>query len=161
MKKSLIIFQFALLTLVILTFNPLTNRIITLSKAKKYELNPTYFYKQIASESSFRCFAYSHAKAIGPGQITENTAKYMKPDIKRWHLWLPWINIDISAKYTKYLLKKYKDNYSLALAAYNWGETNVDRKLRYHQIHVSQHINYRFLFKNITETDVFLKKILE
>lgn len=161
MKKYLIIFQFILLGMVILAFNPFTNRIITLYTAKKYNLNRTYFYKQIASESSFRCFAYSHAKAIGPGQITEGTAKYIDPKVKTWHLWIPWVNIDISAKYTKYLLKKYKGNYSVALAAYNWGETNVDRKLRYHQVHISQHINYRFLFKNITETDTFLKKIME
>ncbi len=161
MKKALIITQFIILSLIIILFNPLSNRLITLYYANDLSLNSKYFYRQIASESSFRCFAYSSAKAIGPGQITYNTAKYLKPDIREWELWLPWVNIQMSGRYTKYLLKKYKYNYSLTLAAYNWGETNVDKKLQYHQINVVRHINYRFLFKNVSETNTFLKKIME
>ncbi|HOD53668.1 MAG TPA: lytic transglycosylase domain-containing protein [Candidatus Cloacimonadota bacterium] len=161
MKKILILFQFILLFVIVVLFNPLSNRVITYYYSKKLNLNSTYFYRQINSESSFRCFAYSYASAIGPGQITFDTARYLHKDIKKWQLWLPWINIRTSGEYMIYLLKKYKQNYSLALAAYNWGETNVDKKLKYHQINVVRHINYRFLFKNVTETNTFLLKIME
>lgn len=160
MKKAFVISQFIILFAIILMFNPLTNIFLTNYYANKYSLDKNYFYRQIKAESSFRCFAYSSAKAIGPGQITYKTAKYMDNSIQKWQLWLPWLNIDLSAKYTQYLLKKYQNNYSLALAAYNWGETNVDDKIRYHQITIITNLNYAFLFKNIGETDAFLKKIL-
>lgn len=161
MKKAIIIIQVIILLGIIVAFNPISNRIITIIMAKKLNLNTTYFYKQISSESSFRCFAYSHAKAIGPGQITKSTAQYINPQMPAWRLWLPWDNIYCSGLYTKYLLHKYKENYSLALAAYNWGETNVDLKLKFYNIQIIKSINYRFLFKHVYETDAFIKKILE
>ncbi|HOE90474.1 MAG TPA: lytic transglycosylase domain-containing protein [Candidatus Cloacimonadota bacterium] len=161
MNKLFIISQMIIILMVIALFNPLTNMLLTYYYGKQFSLNTKYFYKQIEAESSFRCFAYSSAKAIGVGQITYLTAKYMDSSIKQWQLWLPWVNIQLSAQYTQYLLHKYKNNYSLALAAYNWGETNVDNKIKYHQIHISSNINYGFLFKNVSETDTFLKTILD
>lgn len=161
MKKCLIISQFIILSVIIMVFNPLTTRILSVITAKRIGLNINYFYKQIGAESSYRCFTRSHVQAIGAGQITRETARYIAPEIKSWRLWLPWDNLYVSALYTRHLLNKYKGNYSLALASYNWGETNVDNKLKYHNIHISRYINYRFLFKNIPETDSFLKEILE
>ncbi len=161
MKKVLILIQFIILVILTMMFNPISNRLITIYQAKRLGLNSIYFYKQIKAESSFRCFAYSHAKAIGPGQITKDTAKYIVPELKSWRLWLPWDNIYASGRYTRYLLEKYEGNYSLALAAYNWGETNVDMKLKLYNIRVVKSINYRFLFSNVYETDAFIRNIIE
>lgn len=161
MLRLLLLIQFILLSLIILVFNPISVRIYTLIIAKQNGLNVRYFYNQIEAESSFRCFIHSYVNAIGPGQVTKETAAYIQPDLNPKRLWLPWDNLAVSAKYTQYLLNKYKGNYSLALAAYNWGETNVDNKLKYHNINIVRHLNYRYLFKNVYETDAFIKKILE
>ncbi len=161
MKRFFICSQFIILILILMAFNPLSTRIYTLIIAKSLDLNVRYFYNQIGAESSFRCFTRSYVNAIGAGQITKKTAKYISPHVSEWRLWLPWDNIYMSGLYTKYLLQKYKGNYSLALASYNWGETNVDNKLKYYNIQVSSHINYRFLFKNVKETDTFIRVILE
>jgi hypothetical protein len=124
-------------------------------------LNSIYFYKQIKARGSFRCFAYSHAKAIGPGQITKDKAKYIVPELRAGDFGYHGTIYASRSRYTRYLLEKYEGNYSLALAAYNWGETNVDMKLKLYNIRVVKSINYRFLFSNVYETDAFIRNIIE
>ncbi|MCL1827617.1 MAG: lytic transglycosylase domain-containing protein [Candidatus Cloacimonetes bacterium] len=160
LTKSFIIAQFVLLSVIILCFNPCTNQILTLYYAKKYDLNKGLFYRQIKTESYFRCFVKSKKGAIGVGQIMYPTATYMRPDLKKWELYLPWTNLDISCRYLQHLLKNYSGNYSLALAAYNWGEKNVNEKLRENDIKIENEKNYTYLFLNVRETYTYLTKIL-
>lgn len=160
MKKLLIILQIIILTLIMFCFNPITSRVLTYQYAKKHHLNPKLFYKQIKTESYFRCFIVSKKEAIGLGQVKYLTAKYIDKDIKKWELFLPWKNLDISAKYMLYLQSRYNSNNSIILAAYNWGETNVDKVLVQNNISINSNEDYRYLFKDINETYQFIGKIL-
>ena len=159
--KIVILTQFIFLMIVIACFNPFTGRILTTHYAQKYDINQTIFYRQIRAESHFRSFAISSKGAIGIGQIIYTTAVYMESEIKKWELYLPWKNLNISAKYMQHLLNRYNQNYSLALAAYNWGETNVSEKLRENNVFsIEEDKNYIALFQNIRETYSYLEKIL-
>ena len=152
--------QFIFLATIIIMFNPLTNKALTIFYASKYGLNKTIFYRQIKQESYFRTFVRSPKGAIGIGQVMFSTAVYIEPEIKRWELYLPWKNLNVSGKYMQFLLDRYKDNYSLALAAYNWGETNVHEKLRENNITIVTETNYIYLFQNVRETYHYIEKIL-
>jgi soluble lytic murein transglycosylase-like protein len=159
-KVNRLAFQFilAVLLLIILVYNPLSVRLMALGTAVYFNLEPGKFYRLIGTESSYRSFAVSHQQAIGLGQIQETTAFYVKSNHKRGMLFFPLYNLKISALYLKYLLKRYNSNWSLALAAYNWGETNVDKRIRGRSIISGK--NYACLFDDIPETRQFIRKIL-
>jgi len=159
MKKGFIKFLFFILFMIILIYNPISARIMTFIVAYIYDLDSDIFYRQIATESSFRCLAYSPKKAIGLGQVKKETANYIMPSVGSYLLWFPPINLIISAKYTNYLLKKYNNNWSLALAAYNWGETNVDKRIKNMKIKTNK--NYKKLFSDVSESYSFIEKIYE
>jgi soluble lytic murein transglycosylase len=157
LNKLLLRILLTLLILIILFYNPVSVRIMTLGVAIYYKLEPGKFYRLVRTESSFRSLAVSHQSAIGLGQIKESTAAYISLNHKRGLLFVPIYNLKISALYLRYLLKRYNDNWSLALAAYNWGETNVDRRIKGRSIVSGQ--NYANLFSDIPETREFIKKI--
>ena len=159
MKSKTIKFLFIFLIVIILIFNTYSNRFGTILTAYIHGLEATKFYHLIKAESSFRCFAYSHRKAIGLGQIKTQTSRYIEPKVHPVFLWIPPVNLHISAKYIKYLLKKYNNNWSVALAAYNWGETNVDKRMR--NIKIQKNRDYRNKFKDIKETYNYIEKILD
>ena len=161
LKRGLRFFIFWLLVLIILLYNPLSARLMTIITARKHGLDRELFYRLISVESSFRSLAYSRSRAIGLGQVQRKTAEYIYPNYFPGILWFPPTNLHISAIYLKYLLNKYRGNVSLSLAAYNWGETNVDRKLRSENITIDSEENYRYLFRNVPETYVFIKNVLE
>ena len=160
LAKTFIITQFLILTLIIFTFNPVINQILTLYYAKKYDLNKGLFYRQIKTESYFRCFVKSRKGAIGVGQIMFPTATYLEQGTQKWELYIPWKNLNLSCIYMRQLLKNYDGNYSLALAAYNWGETNVNEKIKESELTIDSNTNYSYLFQNVKETYVYLQKIL-
>ncbi|MCB5271429.1 MAG: transglycosylase SLT domain-containing protein [Candidatus Cloacimonetes bacterium] len=158
-KRDFIVLTVTILLLaVILTYNPVSVRITTVAVAVYYQIDPGLFYRLIRTESNFRSFAISHKQAIGLGQMQENTAHYMNQDHKRGLLFVPQYNLRISAIYLKYLHKKYNGNWSLTLAAYNWGETNVSRRMRSQQIEPKT--NYQERFRDIPETYNYIGKIL-
>ncbi|HNX00892.1 MAG TPA: lytic transglycosylase domain-containing protein [Candidatus Cloacimonadota bacterium] len=158
MKAFIIWFLFIILTIVILLYNPFTVRLIVIWQAHHYDLNAKYFYRLISQESTFRSLAISKQKALGPGQVREGTARYLDPNYRKGSLYFPYYNIRISAQYVRYLLNKYNHNWSLAIAAYNWGETNVDRKVV--GMKIDRDANYRELFENVRETYNLLDKVL-
>ena len=125
----------------------------------RYNLDSKLFYHQIARESSFRALAISKANAIGPGQIKINTQKYISPKLPSFLLWVPFVNIFVSAKYMRYLLDKYNQNWSVALAAYNWGETNVDKQLS--GIKIEKDKDYKKYFKKIGESYHYIKNVMK
>ncbi len=147
-----------LLLSVILTYNPVSVRIMTVGVAVYYQIDPALFYRLIRTESNFRSFAISRKQAIGLGQMQENTAHYMNQDHKRGLLFVPTYNLRISAIYLRYLQQKYNGNWSLVLAAYNWGETNVSRRMRSQTIEPKT--NYQERFRDIPETYNYIGKIL-
>lgn len=149
------------LLVTILLLNPISLRLMTLLTAVIYDLPPDVYYRQIAAESSFRPFVTSHAGAVGLGQVTPRTLKYVCAYCPTVSLFIPPVNLAVSAAYTKYLSNKYDGNVSLTLAAYNWGESNVDRRLRQKLPSIDVAENYRWLFSDIPETYTFISRILD
>jgi len=147
-----------LLMAVILTYNPVSVRLMTVGIAVYYKIDPGIFYRLIRTESSFRSFAVSRAQAIGLGQMQEKTADYIHSKHRRGMLFLPLYNLKLSAKYLHYLHARYQGNWSLVLAAYNWGETNVSRRMGKEKI--DPDANYRERFRDIPETYAYIGKIL-
>jgi len=92
------------------------------------------------------------------GQIKESTAFYIHKDHKRGYLFLPVYNLKLAAKYLVYLKNRYNGNWSLTLAAYNWGESNVNRRLK--GIEIEKDKDYSSLFRDIPETYSYITKIL-
>lgn len=148
----------ALLIILILVYNPISLRIMTIGMAVYYGLDPAIFYRLIRAESSFRSFAISNAQAIGLGQLRESTAYYIHKKHKRGFLFVPFYNLKLAARYVLYLKEKYNGNWSLTLAAYNWGETNVSNRISGMIIEPDK--DYRYRFKNIPETYQYIGKIL-
>jgi soluble lytic murein transglycosylase len=159
-KKLILKLVLLVLIVIVLFYNPVSLRLMTLGYAIYYKLDPGKFYRLVSTESSFRSFAISSQQAIGLGQVKENTAGYIYERHKRGLLFLPFYNLKISALYVNYLLRRYNNNWSLALAAYNWGETNVDKRI----IKLSYIIpdkNYVNFFSDIPETRQFITRILK
>ena len=110
---------------------PLRHEDIIRQQASDKDLDPALIAGVIYTESRFRDQT-SPAGAKGLMQITPGTAK----DIARksggtqfelGDLSTPQVNISYGAFYLRYLLDRYGGNETLALAAYNGGEGNVDR----------------------------------
>ncbi len=158
LKKNLLRLILLFLIVIILFYNPVSLRLMTLGFAIYYKLDPGKFYRLVGAESSFRSFAVSSKQAIGLGQVKEDTAGYIYQRHKRGMLFLPFYNLKITALYLKYLLSRYNNNWSLSLAAYNWGETNVDRRIRGRELLPDK--NYSNLFSDIPETRRFISKII-
>ena len=149
------------LLLVVLLLNPVSLRLMTLLSAVVYGLQPDVYYRQVAAESSFRPFVVSHMGAVGLGQVTPATSKYVCRYCPAFLLYVPPVNLAVSCAYTKYLSNRYRGNTSLTLAAYNWGETNVNRRLREKIPSIDPTEDYRWLFADIPETYTFISRILD
>lgn len=147
-----------LLLLLILLYNPVSVRVMTIGVAIWHGIDPVIFYRLIRVESNFRSFAVSPASAIGLGQIRESTAQYIHVKHRRGMLFVPLYNLRLSAMYIKYLHGQFEGNWSLILAAYNWGETNVSRRMR--GIPIEPNADYRHRFKDIPETYNYINKIM-
>lgn len=157
-KRIIYIPLILLLAFLILVYNPVSVRLMTLSVAVWHGINPTIFYRLINAESRFRSFAVSPASAIGLGQIQESTAQYIHVKHRRGMLFVPFYNLSMSARYIRYLQKRFDHNWSLVLAAYNWGENNVERRMR--GVAIDPKEDYRQRFSDIPETYHFINKIL-
>ena len=112
---------------------PLRHEDIIRQQAKDKDLDPDLIAAVIYAESKFRNQT-SSAGAKGLMQITPATAQYIADrsggtafELK--DLSTPQVNISYGSFYLRYLLDRYGGNATLALAAYNAGEGNVDRWL--------------------------------
>jgi soluble lytic murein transglycosylase len=112
---------------------PLRYQAIVRGHAHNYRLDPALLAAVIYQESKFDATARSSSGAIGLMQLLPTTAegialhtggtKFRLSDLDD-----PELNVRYGSWYLRHLLDKYGDE-RLALAAYNAGETTVDRWL--------------------------------
>lgn len=93
------------------------------SVAKMYKLPHTLLHAVITAESSYNPDAISRAGAVGLMQLMPATAKQYGVSNRRD----PKQNIYGGSRYLRYLLKLFKNDLKLALAAYNAGEGTVKK----------------------------------
>jgi soluble lytic murein transglycosylase len=111
---------------------PLRHEDIIRQQAHDKGLDPALIAGVIYAESHFRDGQTSSAGALGLMQLTPETARYIARKSGGTAFVLddlatPQVNIAYGAYYLRYLLRRYDGNETLALAAYNAGEGNVDR----------------------------------
>ena len=99
--------------------------------ARNYKLDPALIAAVIYQESKFDPRAKSASGAMGLMQLLPSTAHGIAlhtggSAFRTEDLWNPEINVRYGAFYLRRLLNKYGDERT-ALAAYNAGQTNVDR----------------------------------
>jgi soluble lytic murein transglycosylase len=110
---------------------PLRHEDIIRQQARDKHLDPSLIAAVIYAESKFRDQT-SEAGAKGLMQLLPATAhdiarrsggvRFSEDDLAT-----PQVNIAYGSYYLRYLLDRYGENEVLAIAAYNAGETNVDR----------------------------------
>jgi soluble lytic murein transglycosylase len=110
---------------------PLRHEDIIRQQAREKRLDPALVAGVIFAESKFRDQT-SATGAKGLMQIQPETAKFIArrsggAAFEIGDLGTPQINIQYGTYYLRYLLDRYGENVVLAVAAYNGGETNVDR----------------------------------
>jgi soluble lytic murein transglycosylase len=110
---------------------PLQHDDIIRQQAADKDVDPALIAAVIYEESRFRDQT-SHAGARGLMQITPETADFIARrsggiGFKQSDLATPQINIAYGAWFLRYLIDHYGGNETLAVAAYNAGQTNVDR----------------------------------
>jgi soluble lytic murein transglycosylase len=110
---------------------PLRHEDIIRQQAADKHVDPALIAAVIYTESHFRDQT-SHAGAKGLMQLMPSTADYIArksggTKFERADLATPQINISYGTWYLRYLLTKYHGNTILSLAAYNAGETVVDK----------------------------------
>jgi len=147
-----------LLVLLILIYNPISVRLMTITIAVIHGIDPGIFYRLVHTESRFRSLAVSSSSAIGLGQVKESTAEYIHVKHRRGMLFLPFYNLRISARYLRYLQERFDGNWSLVLAAYNWGENNVQKRMA--GISIDPQADYSERFSDIPETYNYINNIL-
>jgi soluble lytic murein transglycosylase len=112
---------------------PLRHDDVIRQQAADKDLDAALIAAIIYEESRFRDQT-SHAGARGLMQVTPATARFIARDsggteFVEGDLGLPQINIAYGSYYLRYLLERYDGDRELAVAAYNAGETNVNRWL--------------------------------
>lgn len=94
---------------------------------KKEPIDPIILLSLIRQESVFNPLARSPVGARGLMQIMPTTARRLRRSVRDKQLVNPEINIELGTKYVKGLLKRYDGNLVYVLAAYNAGESRVER----------------------------------
>lgn len=110
--------------------------------ADKFKLDSALIKAIIKAESNFNHKAVSPVGAQGLMQLMPKTASYLNVD-DSFH---PEKNIEGGARYLSYLLRTYRGNLPLALAAYNAGEKAVAK--------------YNYNIPPYKETQNYVKRVL-
>jgi soluble lytic murein transglycosylase len=101
-------------------------------KAQERELDPYLILALVRQESLFDPRARSPATALGLMQLLPSTAARVAKQIgmsppSNEQLFQPEINLTLGTQYLKDLLQRYSNDWFKAIAAYNAGESAVDR----------------------------------
>lgn len=129
------------------------------AQAEKKKLDPYLVLALIRQESLFDPEAVSPARAYGLMQLLPNTAARVTqtPTVSPTTLTDPEFNIATGTKYLRQLLDLYNENLIMAVAAYNAGESAVEKwRLRYPEVEADEFvesISYR-------ETRNYVKLVL-
>jgi soluble lytic murein transglycosylase len=110
---------------------PLTNADVIRQQATEKHLDPALIAGVIYAETKFDPRS-SAAGALGLMQVMPQTAEFLAhrsgaTTFTVADLGTPAVNIAYGSYYLRYLLNEYHGNVTDALAAYNGGESNVDR----------------------------------
>src|SRR5437763_13700748 len=110
---------------------PLTNADLIRQQAAEKRLDPALIAAIIYAETKFEPRS-SSAGAQGLMQIMPQTAEFLArrsgaTTFTPTNLGTPQVNIAYGSYYLRFLLDRYGGDNTLALAAYNGGEANVDR----------------------------------
>jgi soluble lytic murein transglycosylase len=113
---------------------PLQNADIIRQQASEKHLDPALIAGVIYAETKFDART-SPTGALGLMQIEPQTAEFLArrsgaTTFTIGDLGTPQVNIAYGSYYLRYLIDHYGGNVTLALAAYNAGQTNVDRWVR-------------------------------
>ena len=113
---------------------PLRHEDIIKQQAADKNLDPALLAAMIYQESKFQDRT-SSAGAKGLMQILPSTAQFIASKsggtaFELRDLGTPQINIAYGTWYLRYLIQRYDGNETLAVAAYNAGENNVDKWVR-------------------------------
>jgi soluble lytic murein transglycosylase-like protein len=103
-------------------------------EANRHGLDPALVLAVIQVESGGYYMAVSNVGAMGLMQLLPTTAEELAGKLKLdWRgpdsLFDPVLNVQLGTAYIKQLADRYGD-VSTALAAYNWGPTRIDRRIR-------------------------------
>jgi soluble lytic murein transglycosylase len=112
---------------------PLSYADVIRQQAADKHLDPALIAGVIYAETKFEP-RDSAAGAIGPMQVMPQTADFLArrsgaTTFTTADLTTPRVNIAYGSYYLRYLLDEYHGNVTLALAAYNGGESNVNQWL--------------------------------
>ena len=94
-----------------------------LASAQRHGVDPALMKAMMHTESAFNPNARSPVGAQGLMQLMPATARRFKVS----NAWNPAENIEGSAKYIAWLMKRFNNNIEFAVAGYNAGEGNVDK----------------------------------
>jgi hypothetical protein len=92
---------------------------------RRYSLSSRFLASIAETESGFEPWARSNKGAIGLMQVMPATAERFGVDPGQ--LYDPLICLDVGAQYLSHLRQRYKGDIALMLAAYNAGESTVER----------------------------------
>jgi soluble lytic murein transglycosylase-like protein len=92
--------------------------------AKRYSLSEDLIHSVVTVESAYNSQAISPVGAQGLMQLMPATAEELGVN----NSLDPAENLNGGSRYLKQLLEKYDGDLDHALAAYNWGQGNVDRR---------------------------------
>ena len=93
------------------------------ASAARHGVDPALMKAMMHTESAFNPNARSPVGAQGLMQLMPATARRFKVS----NAWNPSENIEGSAKYIAWLMKRFNNNVEFAVAGYNAGEGNVDK----------------------------------